>query len=565
MDSRPLIDHSTTIEQKIRHFAETEISRRKMLGVLGSSMAGAATLSSLSLTGLMSACAPSSQSTTGPVPDTMTILIPGSVRRVDAMIADIQVYTVVALGCESLLQFGNDFKLAPSLAVSWSQPDPVTYVYTLRPGVKFWDGSPMTADDVVYSINMMVHSPQSGWGFLYGNFKSIEATGPMEVTIKTTGPDPTFKYVAAMGSMRVWSKTFSGKQPIEQLGTPQVLNMATGPYKFTALRPDQGVTLEANALYWGKKPTYKKIQCTIVTDEATRELAMRSGTVDGAWNVPLTNAPQWEQIPHTKVYYAPGATVVYWIFNMDKPPFNDIHARKAFAHCVDRPGLVQALLRGHGSVAYGWEPAETWGDLLSQDDAIAFYKSLPQLDFDINLAKQELALSKTPNGFSTSIDYPDFLGYVGLMMQNVSQNLKQIGVDLKVNEVPVDLWNARLRAPVRPQQLLMYYFQQDYPDPIEQPLYEAASGYAEPTPGGQNWANYRNPAMDALLTQQATATGSQRTELIKQIFALIANDVPYFPVWWEQNAFALNDTKFKMINQNWLLSYQMWADKIVPI
>jgi peptide/nickel transport system substrate-binding protein len=486
------------------------------------------------------------------------------VRRVDALISDIQVYTVVALGCESLLQFGNDFKLAPSLAVNWSQPDPVTYVYELRPDVKFWDGTPMTTDDVVYSINMMVTSPQSGWGFLFGNFKSIAATGPMEVTIKTKAPDPTFKYVAAMGSMRVWSKAFSEKQPIEQLGTPQVLNMATGPYKFTKLEPDQGVTLERNDSYWGKKPTYKTIKISIVTDEATRELAMRSGTIDGAWNVPLTNAPQWEQIPNTKVHYAPGATVVFWAFNMDKPPFDDIHARKAFAQCIDRTGLVKALLRGHGTEALGLEPAEAWGEILNYADATAFYKSLPQIEFDISAAKQELALSKHPNGFSTEINYPDFLGYIGLMMQNVSQNLKQIGIDLKVNEVPVDLWNAQLHASVRPQQLLMYYFQQDYPDPVEMPLYEAASGYAEPTPGGQNWANYRNPEMDALLVQQATATGSQRTDLLKQIFALIARDVPYFPVWWEQNAFALNDTKFDMINQNWLLSYQMWADKIVP-
>src|SRR5438046_2741309 len=275
MDEMSLVDQSMTIEQKLRRAARLEISRRKMLGMLGSGMAGAASLSSLSLTGLLAACAPSSQSTSGKVPDTLTILIPGSVRRVDALISDIQVYTVVALGCESLLQFGNDFKLAPSLALSWSHPDAVTYIYELRPNVKFWDGTPMTTDDVVYSINMMVTSPQSGWGFLFGNFQSISATGPMEVTIKTKAPDPTFKYVAAMGSMRVWSKAFSEKQPIEQLGTPQVLNMATGPYKFTALAPDQGVTLERNDSYWGKKPTYKTIKISIVTDEATRELAMR--------------------------------------------------------------------------------------------------------------------------------------------------------------------------------------------------------------------------------------------------------------------------------------------------
>jgi peptide/nickel transport system substrate-binding protein len=561
MELTPSSLESMTIEHRIRHAAKIEISRRKMLGILGSSAAGAVSLSSV--TGLLSACG--AATTPSVVRDTLTILIPASVRQVNALDSDIQVYTVCALGMESLLQFDNDFKLAPSLAESWSQPDPVTYVYSLRPNVKFWDGSVMTPDDVVYCINLMVSDPTSGWGFLYANFESITATGPMEVTIKTKVPDAIFKYVAAMGSMRVWSKAFGEKQPVAQLGSPQVLNMGTGPYKFTALEPDQGVTLERNDLYWGKKPVYKTITCSIVTDEATRELAMRSGSVDGAWSVPLTSVPQWEQIPNTKVYFAPGATAVFWAFNMDKEPFNDIHARKAFCHCVDRTGLVKALLHGHGAIALGLEPPEAFGDVLNQPGATAFYSSLPQLEFDINAARQELALSKYPNGFSTSINYPDFLGYVGLMMQNVSQNLAQIGVHLQVNQIPVDLWNAQLHASVRPEQLLMYYFQQDYPDPVEMPSYFCASQYAEPTPGGENWANYRNPALDALLVQQATATGSERTTIIEQICALIARDVPYFAVWWEQNAFALNSTRFKMINQNWLLGYQMWADKIVPL
>jgi peptide/nickel transport system substrate-binding protein len=556
METSPVSDRvEATIDQRLRL---AEVSRRKMLGLLGAGVTGAATLS---LPGLLAACAPASgPSSNGPVPETLTVLLPGTVRKVDSLIADINPITMASLAFEGLLAFDNNFRLVPSLAESWSQPDPLTYIYKLRPGVTFWDGTPLTPDDVVNSINLAVSSADSGWGFFYGSFKSIAASGPMEVTIKLTAPDATFKYVLAMGASRVFSKAFAAKQPIEQLGTPAVLNMATGPYKFSALQPDQSVSLVRNDSYWGPKGRYKKLELTIVSDEATRELAMRSGTIDAAWSIPLSSVPQWESIPHTKVYYAPGGTVVFWAFNFDRSPFDDIHVRRAFAHCIDRKGLVSALLHGHGTEAFGLGPPETWGEVLSQADALAFYKSLPQVEFDVTKAKQELALSKVPNGFSTEVTYPSYLPFLGLMAQNVAQNLKQIGITLTVKELPNDLWTAQQLVNTAPLQIYLWF--NDYPDPAEMPIVFYSSIYA--SPNNNNWANYRSPAMDALLAQQGASTGAQRLDLLKQIYTLANHDLPYQPVWWSQATIALNDSKFTYSNLNWTYTYQMWADHIVP-
>jgi len=546
------------ISEGLRGAIQQEVSRRKMLGLLGSGAAVGAI--SVSLPGFLAACAPSAPSPSGKVVETITIAIPGSVRKVDSLISEINHTTVNALALEGLLTFGNNFQLVPALAESWTQPDLLTLIYNLRSGVKFWDGTPLTPDDVVNSINLAATSPDSTWGFFFGNFKSIEASGPMQVTIKLANPDPTFKYIVAIGGTRVFSKAFAAKQPISELGTSKVLNMGTGPYKFTAFQPDASVSLERNDLYWGPKPIHKKIELKILPDEATRELAMRSGTIDGAWALPLPNTPAWETIPNTKVYYAPGATVIYWAFNFDTPPFDDIHVRRAFAHCIDRKGLVQALLHGHGTEAFGMDPPEVWGDVLSYADALAFYKSTPQFEFNIDQARNELAQSKVPNGFSTEVTYPDYAPELGLMAQNVSQNLKQIGINLKVTLQPTSLWTAQLTNNVAPLQV--YPWLQDYGDPIEEPLLFCASSGAGP--GGFNFAHYRNPTMDSLLTQQAMVTGSQRRDLIKQIHMIMATDLPYQPVWWADIDIALNHAKIAYNILVWAYIYQTWGDDIVP-
>jgi peptide/nickel transport system substrate-binding protein len=109
---------------------------------------------------------------------------------------NISANNVDGLSLETLVQFGPQGQVEPDLATSWSQTSPVTYVYHLRQGVKFWDGHPLTAADVAYSLNYD-RAAGSDVAFSFADVKSITATNPSTVTVTLTAPDASWKYVPA--------------------------------------------------------------------------------------------------------------------------------------------------------------------------------------------------------------------------------------------------------------------------------------------------------------------------------------------------------------------------------
>ena len=163
-------------------------------------------------------------------------------------------------------------------------PNPTTYVYNLRKGVKFWDGSPLTTADVIYSLQRSA-SKEGGseLATFFGSVASMKATGPSQITIKLKGPDPFFRYslaVTPIGEKAFWSKH------LKDIGTPDVMNMGTGPFKFVSFTPDQGVDARRNDRYWGKKPAVENLKLKFITDPNTLLLAIRSHQVDGTFKVP---------------------------------------------------------------------------------------------------------------------------------------------------------------------------------------------------------------------------------------------------------------------------------------
>ena len=149
--------------------------------------------------------------------------------------------------CEPLMRIDENYALQPLLAESFEQPDPQTLVYTLRDDVTFWDGSPMTADDVVWSLEHS-RSPGAVVSFLYANVESIEATGDNEVTVRLTKPDNLMVYTLASFSGTVMQKAFS-EAAGESLGTPDGGLMCTGPMEFGSWESGQSLTLTLSLIH----------------------------------------------------------------------------------------------------------------------------------------------------------------------------------------------------------------------------------------------------------------------------------------------------------------------------
>ena len=443
---------------------------------------------------------------------------------------------VIALLCqEALVGVSAQGALVPSLASSWTQTDGRTFVYKLRKGVKFSDGTPLTIDDVLASINANAKKGStSDLAYSYAGIKSIQATTPSEITVELTSPNALFAWTLSPGSLQVTSKAFLDKHG-SALGTPGVGILGTGPYKLTEFVPDSHVTVVRNEHWWGGVAHYDEIQMQFISDPTTEQYAMRSKSIQMATSVQVDQVSEWKKIPGVKVDISTDNSLVTLAFNTAKAPWNDIHVRKAVAHAIDRPGIVKSILNGHAEVALTMPTKSEWGGMLTPSQVNALYARIPQYDFDMNLAKSELAASKVPHGFSDTITYLSSGPQIGQALLTLSQNLQQIGINLAVKEVTVDEWIAELGQHKSGIYVGWYFPVTGDPSEYAQQLLNSA--YAGIN--GTNIAEYRNKAVTAdLNASQAATNPAQRARLIGEALVRAAKDVPYQPLWWGQAATA---------------------------
>lgn len=468
----------------------------------------------------------------------LTVALPSSVSSLDvSREAGIVNYVIALLAQESLLAIDADGQLVPGLAESWDAPDASTYVLEIRGGVKFSDGTDLTVEDVIASINLHAEEGStSALSYAYAGVESVEKTGDSQITIKLVEPNAAFPWILSPGTLQITSDEFIAANK-DTIGTPETLILGTGPYQVTEFVPDSHVALEPNTNWWGGEPSVGKVRLDFIADEGTRQLALRDGSVNMAMNVPLQQLDEWAALEGVKVETATDNSLVTLAFNTQVAPFDDKNVRAAVAHAIDREGIAKSLLGGHGEVATTIPSPEQWGGLLDEGATTSLYSSITQYDFDLDKARELLADSGHAAGFSTQVTYPNSGPQIGRALLTLADNLKQLNVDLQVKEVTLEQWIAELgdHAPMS----VGWYFPTTG-DPSEYVQLLLHSNYA--AKGGTNLAEYANPEVDALLDQEIQATDpAQRGELIGKALVAAAEDAPYQPLWWGQAATAFGE------------------------
>ena len=445
---------------------------------------------------------------------------------------------VMALVEEGALAFGDDLSLQPAVAEAWEAVDPTTYVFTLREGVTFHDGSPLTPEDVVFSIEWNMNPDNaSQLAAFFGSVESIEATGDSEVTVRLTKPDAQFAYAMAHMSGFIMKKE-QLESAGENFGTPDELPLGTGPYELVEFVPDDHVTLERYEGYWGEQGPAQRIVIRQIPDSQTRLLAMQNGDIDGTFDVPISEVDQWEGLDGVTVITAPSNGVYQLILDQETPPFDDIHVRKAIAYAVDRAGIVQAVLNGKGTPALAVNPPGIWGGVLDEASVNAFYETIPTYAFDLDAARAELAQSSVPDGFEFSIPVPNSDPVAINSFLAISETLAQIGITMDVRQVDPGEWLDVYFAHEDLGAQFMAYFP-DYADPANYPYLFYYSGNA--VANGLNGSNYRNPEVDALIEESLESTDTAaRAEALKQAIALANEDVATVPIHWPDSAMAIS-------------------------
>ncbi|MDR2322402.1 MAG: ABC transporter substrate-binding protein, partial [Microbacterium sp.] len=281
---------------------------------------------------------------------------------------------VLANVCESLLRLNPDYSLSPGLAKSFSNPDPLTWVYELRDGVTFHDGTPLTAADAVASMQrIMDPSVGSAWFSVYQNVDSITQTGPMEVTVKTKIPDSQFN-LGMGGSAGVIESAATLAAKGKDYGNSTGGVNCTGPFQLQQWKSGESLTLTRYDGYWDKDLRAKSAKMTfaIIPDATARVNALKSGSVDGSWMIPLEAASQLQASGKGDVLYAPSSATSNLVVSNMNGPLGDKRVRQALMLALDRKGILKAASQNIGEVSDVLTTKLVWGSASDTAKKTAF-------------------------------------------------------------------------------------------------------------------------------------------------------------------------------------------------
>ena len=348
-----------------------------------------------------------------------------------------EVGAIESLAVQSLVEFEPNGKVKPGLASSIEHPNPTTYIYHIGSGVKFSNGKPLTIEDVVFSLERNHGKDALVAKGLWEGVSSISAQGNSAVVVKLKKPEAAWPDIMGVSS-GIIEKAQAERVGEKALGTPGKMPIGTGPWKFDSYQPEVSVHLSRNPYWTGAPQPAARIDVSIFKQDASIALALRSGSIDGTFVA--EGAPKtFNDIPGTRLLSVPGYGVMYVGLKTSSPPFTDTHVRRAIAYATDFEGMIKASYPpGLASESRTLFPNSLLADLGPSSQVSAMVNSLPRYDFDLTKAKEELAKSAYPHGFTTTIYAESWVANAVSASQILSSDLAQIGIKAKVDLIQTD-------------------------------------------------------------------------------------------------------------------------------
>ncbi|MCW3492544.1 ABC transporter substrate-binding protein [Microbacterium sp. SSM24] len=415
--------------------------------------------------------------------------------------------------CDNLLSLQPDFSIEPGIAETAEFVDPTTFVITLRDDVTFWDGSPVTAEDVVYSLQQSTN-PASQW---YGAFAlvvpdpavGIVATGPNEVTVRFVAPDSTFRDALAGQGGAVMQKAF-GEKVGEAVGTSDGGLMCTGPYKLEdgGWTPGSDIVTTANEDYWNGAPLVKELTYTFVSDGSTLATALTQGEIDGAINVPPTSRAAFEGdgagtlvVGHSTSSYSFGPA-------SSTSAAANPKIRQALNLAIDREKYLETVVNGLGYVQKTLVPEFSFQSMEEADIYQAGYDALATPEVDIEAAKKLVEESgedvSVPLVLAVVAGAPQFQ-QTAAIIQSAG---KEIGLDIEINEMQASDFGALFYDPSK-REGVDFVATQGYLETPGVIGYPSLFLLPEQLGGIFNWSGYDNPDVTAHMTAARNAVDAE--------------------------------------------------------
>lgn len=424
--------------------------------------------------------------------------------------------------CDNLLALQPDFSVEPGVATRAEWTDPTTFVIELRDDVTFWDGTSLTAADVVYSLERN-RSPESQWFAAFALVNGIEATGDHEVTVTFNAPDSTFRDALAGGGGAVMSAAF-GAEAGDNLGTSDGGLMCTGPYELAAdgWTPGNEIVTTANPDYWNGSPLVSSLTYVFVSDASTLATALTQGEIDGALNVSPSSRAAFEGDGAGSLIVGPStASYSFGPATPDGPAANP-EIRRALSLAIDRQQYIDTVLNGLGEPQRTIVPPFTFHELAAADVYQAGYDALEAPEVDLEAAKQLVDESGEDLSAPLVLAVPAGATEFKNTAQIVQSAAKQIGIEIEINEMQASDFGAMFYDPAA-REGIDFVATQGYLETPGVLGYPSLFMLPEELGGVFNWSGYANDEVTAHMQAARTATDEQTAaeEFVaaQQIFA----------------------------------------------
>ena len=445
---------------------------------------------------------------------------------------------------EHLIARDENLQIQPSLAVAWRVVDPVTWEFKLRPNVRFHDGTPFTAADVVYSVKRASNVPNSPAPFsgAVANIASIDVLDPLTLRIHTKTPAPGF--LEQIGMLFIVSKHAADGHQSNEYVSPAIA-VGTGPYKLKRWVPGDNLELVRNDDYWGPKPPFDTVTVRFVANDAARMSALLSGSVDLIDNVPPVNVPRLKRDPAITLYSGSSARLIYLALDSSRQqspfvtgtdgeplqsnPLRDLRVRQAISKMIDRNAITQYLLNGAGVPAGQIVPPGVGG----------YSPALPADTYDPAGAKKLLAQAGYPEGFTLTIHSSnDRFSSDGDVAQAVGQMLARSGI--RIENVVTQPYNVYAGAAAKQSYSAFIFSFGNTTSDSTIALSNVMATYSRSAgTGAFNRARYSNPALDqALAAASASFDPVQRERLLEQAAEAGFRDLGIVPLYFPENFWA---------------------------
>ena len=407
---------------------------------------------------------------------------------------------------------------AAALATDWSSSDDgLTWTFTIRQGVKFHDGTDLTLDDVVYSIQRIMDPANAAprQAQFAGAIEAVQAEQPDKIVITLKEPNAAFLSLMAYAWVVPQHAASQGKDSFA------MHPIGTGPYRYVEWKPGDHATLTRFDDYWGGRPPLDQVVLRPIPEASTRTVELESGGIDLMPSVAPQDVQRLGENAKLMVMRTDGANFRFFVFNTSQPPFSDKRLRQAFGYAINKQQIVDTIYPGVGRVAAGPIPPMSF----------AYDPEFKGIQYDLDKAKQLLAEAGDP---SPKIELMTSSGDLNHReAQLVQAMLGEAGFQATVRELEWGTFLSNLKDGTFQVGRLGWTTTPEPNDLLYNRYHTGDPSF--------NSSRYSNPQVDKLLEDGLHELDQQkRAEIYRQAQAIIVDDAPEFHIFHESRVYAMD-------------------------